>query len=228
MVTVISWCALDGHCYFLVCPGCSLLFPGVLWMVTVISWGALDGHCYFLGCSGWSLLFPGVLWMVTVISWGALDGHCYFLGCSGWSLLFSGVLWMVTVISWCALDGHRCSLLRAQARQVTHTNTKQSMEIAPIKKNTLCAGAPARLQPQLTTNVRLKSPEATHWRLLLVPPMHHAHAQDKKAFPPLSPPPLAAPSLPLPLVRPPRSCWHCWHWCATASEGGPVHVRDLN
>ena len=215
MVTVISWCTLDGHCYFLVCSGWSLLFPGVFWMVTVISWCALDGHCYFLVYSGWSLLFPGVLWMVTVISWCALDGHCYFLVCSGLSLIFPGVLWIVVDISWCA-----------QARQVTHTNTKQSMEIAPIKKNTLCAGAPARLQPQLTTNV--KSPEATHWCLLLVPPMHHAHAQDKKAFPPLSPPPLAAPSLPLPLVRPPRSCWHCWHWCATASEGGPVDVRDLN
>ena len=34
MVTVIFWCALNGHCYFLVCSGWSLLFPGVLWMVT--------------------------------------------------------------------------------------------------------------------------------------------------------------------------------------------------
>ena len=91
MVTVISCCSLDGHCYFLVCPGCSLLFSDVLWMVTVISWCALDGHCYFLVCSGWSLLFTGVLWMVTVISWCALDVHCYFMVCSGWSLLFPSV-----------------------------------------------------------------------------------------------------------------------------------------
>ena len=27
---IISCCALDGHCYFLVCSGWSLLFPGVL------------------------------------------------------------------------------------------------------------------------------------------------------------------------------------------------------
>ena len=53
MVTVISWSALDGHCYFLVCSRWSLLFPGVLWMVTVTSWCALDGHCYFMVCSGW-------------------------------------------------------------------------------------------------------------------------------------------------------------------------------
>ena len=42
MVTVISWLALDGCCYF----------PGGLWMV-----------------AGWLLLFPGGLWMVVIISW---------------------------------------------------------------------------------------------------------------------------------------------------------------
>ena len=68
MVTVPSYCALDSDCYFPVCCGWSLLFPGVLWMVTVISWCALDGHCYFLVRSRWSLLFPGALLMVIVIS----------------------------------------------------------------------------------------------------------------------------------------------------------------
>ena len=77
----MSWCALDGDCYFLLCSGWSLLFSGVLWMVTVIS----------LLCSRWLLLFPGVLGMVTVICWCALDGYCYLVLCSGWLLLFLGV-----------------------------------------------------------------------------------------------------------------------------------------
>ena len=132
MVTVISRCALDVHCYFLVCSGWSLLFPGVPWMVTVISWCALDGHCYFLVCSGWSLLFPGMLWMVTVISWCALDGHCYFLVCSEWSPLFPA--------SCTSKTGH------TYKHKAKHGNCTE--------KNTLCAGAPARLQPQLTTNLR--------------------------------------------------------------------------
>ena len=45
MLTVISWCALDGHCNF--------------GMVVVVSCCTLDGHCYFLARSGWSQLFPG-------------------------------------------------------------------------------------------------------------------------------------------------------------------------
>ena len=45
MVTVISCCALDGHCYFLVFSGWSLLFPVVRWMVTIISLCALDCYC---------------------------------------------------------------------------------------------------------------------------------------------------------------------------------------
>ena len=80
MVTVISCCALDGHCYFLLCSGWSLLFPVLLWMVIVISCCAVDGHYYFLVCSRWSLLFLGVLWMVSAISWCALDGHCPLRG----------------------------------------------------------------------------------------------------------------------------------------------------
>ena len=129
--------------YFLVRSGWSLLFPGAFWMVGGISWCGVDGHCYFLVCSGWSL---------------------YFLVCSGWSLLFLDVLWMVTVIPgalWMvsvisrgAMDGRCCSLLCAQARQITHTNTTQSTEAATIKKKILCAGAPTRLLRQLTTNVR--------------------------------------------------------------------------
>ena len=88
MVIVISWCALDGHCYFPVRSGWSVIFPGALWMVILISWCILDGQCYFVVCSRWSLLFCRALWMVTVISGalcmviiisgGALDGHCYF------------------------------------------------------------------------------------------------------------------------------------------------------
>ena len=66
MVIVISWCVLDGHCYFVVCSGWSLLFPGVLWMVTGISWCALDGHRYFVVRSGWSLSFLKALRMVTI------------------------------------------------------------------------------------------------------------------------------------------------------------------
>ena len=58
MVSIISWCALDGHFYFVVRSGWSLLFPGALWMVIVIS----------LVHFGWSLLFPGVLRMVTDVS----------------------------------------------------------------------------------------------------------------------------------------------------------------
>ena len=37
MVTVISLCAVDGHCYFLVFSRWLVLFPVVLWMVGVIS-----------------------------------------------------------------------------------------------------------------------------------------------------------------------------------------------
>ena len=58
MATVISWSALDGHCYF-----------------------------YFLLGSGWSLLFPGGPWMVTVISLWAPSGHCSFWLRLGWVLL---------------------------------------------------------------------------------------------------------------------------------------------
>ena len=36
MIAVISWWALDGHCYFLTGSGWMLFFPGGLWMVTVI------------------------------------------------------------------------------------------------------------------------------------------------------------------------------------------------
>ena len=116
MAAVISCCVLDAHCYFLVCTGWSLLFPGVLHMVNAISgWSllfpivsccTLDGHCYFLVCSGGSWLFPGAIWMVTAISWCPLDGRCCFLLHSGWSLLFFGALWMVGVSSWCALEDH--------------------------------------------------------------------------------------------------------------------------
>ena len=89
MVTVISECAPDGQCYFLVPSACSLLFLAALCMLTVISWWALDGHCYFPVRSGWSVLFLGALWMFTVISWytvvldicwWALIGTCQFLG----------------------------------------------------------------------------------------------------------------------------------------------------
>ena len=89
MMAVISWCALDGYCYFVVCHGWSLLLPVVPWIVAVISSCDLDDYCYFLMCRE----------MVTVISWCAVDGHCYFLVCSGWSLLFPSVVWMVAVIS---------------------------------------------------------------------------------------------------------------------------------
>ena len=45
MVAVISWCTLDGCCYFRVYSGWLLLFPGGLWMVAVISWSSHDrGH----------------------------------------------------------------------------------------------------------------------------------------------------------------------------------------
>ena len=122
MVTVISGCVLDAHCYFLVWSEWSLFLPIVLWIVPAISWCALDGHYYFLVCSEWSLLFLGALWMVIVFSGGAVDGHCYFMVHFGWSLLFHGVLLLFPA----ACKSKTCH---------TQANTRQSTETAPTKKN---------------------------------------------------------------------------------------------
>ena len=117
MLTVISRCALDGHCNFgmvavvsccfLLHFGWSLLFPGALCMVIVISWCALDGRSCFPVRSGWSLSFLGVFWLVAVVSSCTLDGHCFF----------SGTLWMVTIISWSVHKQHMSHTGKHKAKQ---------------------------------------------------------------------------------------------------------------
>ena len=61
MAAVISWCTLNGCCYFLVHFGWLRLFLGVLYMVGVISWYTLDGCGYFSVYSTWLVLFPGAI-----------------------------------------------------------------------------------------------------------------------------------------------------------------------
>ena len=61
MVTVISWCIVDGYSCFLVGLGWLLLFLGGLLMVLFISCSALVGCCCFLIGSRWLLNFLGGL-----------------------------------------------------------------------------------------------------------------------------------------------------------------------
>ena len=178
MLTVISWCALDGHCNFgivAVVSCCfllhsvwSLLFPSALCMVIVISWCPLDGRCCFPVRSGWSLSFLGVFWLVAVASCCNLDGQCFFLVPSGWSLLFPG----------------RCTSNTCH----THANTRQSSETAPNKpKHCARAGLPNCYEcpPQKSGGHSLPSASLTAGASCSCP--------KQKNFPPPPPRPRPAP-----------------------------------
>ena len=154
MLTVISWCALDGYCNFgivAVVSCCFLLhsrwflvLPSALCMVIVISWCVLDGRCCFAVRFGWTLSFLGVFWMVTVVSCCTLDGHYYFLVPSGWSLLFPG-----------PFTSNTCH---------TQANTRQRSETAPNKpKHCARAHLPNCYQcpPQKSGGHSLPSPSRT-------------------------------------------------------------------